>query len=155
MHFLGNFSVLTFLAMTVATANAYIDITEPFCEDVPVFRRQTETVCATMQVMGPSPAVIDNEVVYVGDYSVDYFYQGKYDGIIFHVEWATPQDQECVASVNQEECLSCFRRNVDGEEQVAVDCRNVRNGRGRVNADYASIEMGTMFFPLRGERSRN
>lgn len=199
-------AILATLAATIPNTSAYIEITEPYCDEVRLGRARTEEVCATMQVAGPSPVVLDGNYVYLGDYSVDYFYHDKYDGVNFHVEWAGPpqradtkglrgircddssadakhlrgirgircgcddtadskglrglrcQDDsnkgtDCTALIDGERCNSCRRRNVDGKDQIAVDCTNIPFGRAI--RTYQTIGMGTMFFPLGGTETTN
>ena len=148
MKFIGfSSAILVAFAMTLQSSHAGVVLYNTFCEDV-TQRGITEEICASMEATTPSPAIVDGETVYIGDYSVKYYYEQEYDFLTFNVEYSDAEDSLCAAYINDVECDSCRKREspATGETTIRVDCRNVPDGRR--SRRFQSIELGTMFFPL-------
>ena len=146
MQFSSFSAILVTLAMTLQASHAAIYMTERFCQDVTHSDGTTEAICASMQVMTPSPAEVDGIVSYIGPYEVTYIYEDQYDGLEFSVEWTDPEGRRCDAYVNDLKCNRCSRRDIGGDDYIRVDCRNVPDGRRY--RSLQSIAEGNMFFPL-------
>jgi hypothetical protein len=116
-------------------------------------------ICADREAGTPSPAEIDNEIVYIGGYVYTFnFYEGLPEGTdttdptLNATPWLTvtidrDDDDKCNVTVGEVICNTCaYCSNNDG---YSADCTNV----AAVGDDYVGVEVTCMvrapvYFPL-------
>lgn len=148
MKFSTSTTALTLLAATLLhqqQVNGYAVLSETKCENVN--DPYSHQVCAYYEHYGPSPALVDGEMIYLGGYDYMFYYQEPlYQDVDVKVSWkqyehdGTVSDRKnkrrskrCKAYVNGQQCDKCVRCNpYDPLEPVTVDCRNTL-----ADVDYA------------------